>query len=125
MNRRTLIIGGAAAVAAVGAGAAVGVADMGSASSYTEAMARLRSPLDGGGDITELIRLATLAANSHNTQPWRFRVLENAIHITPDFSRRTPAVDPDDHHLYASLGCAAENLAIAAAAKGLTGGSAF
>jgi hypothetical protein len=25
----------------------------------------------------------------------------------------TPAVDPDDHHLYASLGCAAENLVIA------------
>jgi hypothetical protein len=27
-------------------------------------------------------------------------------------------VDPDDHHLYASLGCAAENMVVAAAAKG-------
>jgi hypothetical protein len=27
-------------------------------------------------------------------------------------------VDPDDRHIYVSLGCAAENLAIAAAANG-------
>src|SRR5690606_28452554 len=31
---------------------------------------------------------------------------------------RCPAVDPDDHHLFASLGCAAENLVHAAAATG-------
>ena len=39
----------------------------------------------------------------------------------PDLSRRCPAVDPDDHHLYASLGCAAENLLLAAQAAGLRG----
>jgi hypothetical protein len=39
----------------------------------------------------------------------------------PDLSRRCPAVDPDDHHLYVSLGCAAENLIQAAAANGLMG----
>jgi hypothetical protein len=27
--------------------------------------------------------------------------------ILPDLSRRCPAVDPDDHHLFVSLGCAA------------------
>jgi len=36
----------------------------------------------------------------------------------PDFTRRCPIVDPDDHHLYVSLGCAAENMVLAAAAKG-------
>ena len=36
----------------------------------------------------------------------------------PDFTRRTEVVDPDDNHLYASLGCAAENLVIAAGAQG-------
>jgi len=39
--------------------------------------------------------------------------------IEPDLSRRCPAVDPDDHHLFVSLGCAAENLAQAGLANGL------
>jgi hypothetical protein len=43
------------------------------------------------------------------------------VDILPDFTRRTPAVDPDDHHLYVSLGCAAENLLIAANASGWPG----
>jgi nitroreductase len=68
--------------------------------------------------LRELVRCATLAANSHNTQPWRFALAADEIAIRPDPSRRTPVVDPDDHHLWASLGCAAENLAVAAAAFG-------
>jgi len=67
----------------------------------------------------ELVRYGTLAANSHNTQPWSFAVTEDRIDIIPDFTRSTPAVDPDDHHLYTSLGCAAENMVQAAAAFGL------
>ena len=68
--------------------------------------------------LRELVRYATLAASSHNTQPWRFALDADAITTQPDFSRRTPVVDPDDHHLWVSLGCAAENLALAAAAFG-------
>lgn len=68
--------------------------------------------------LRELVRYATLAASSHNTQPWRFALDAESIVIQPDLSRRTPAVDPDDHHLWVSLGCAAENLALAAAAFG-------
>ena len=33
----------------------------------------------------------------------------------------SPVVDPDDHHIFASLGCAAENLALAAGARNQTG----
>jgi len=69
----------------------------------------------------ELVGYATLAASSHNTQPWRFRLEPGRISILPDFTRRCPAVDPDDHHLYASLGCATENLLLAAQAAGLQG----
>jgi hypothetical protein len=72
-------------------------------------------------DYTNLVRYATLAASSHNTQPWKFRLERGRILILPDLSRRCPAVDPDDHHLYASLGCAAENLLLAAQAAGLRG----
>lgn len=66
----------------------------------------------------ELVRYATLAANSHNTQPWRFALQADGIVVRPDFGRRTPVVDPDDHHLWVSLGCASENLVLAAAAFG-------
>jgi hypothetical protein len=69
--------------------------------------------------LRELVRYATLAPSSHNTQCWKFRIGERTISIEPDFSRRCPAVDPDDHHLFVSLGCAAENMAQAALAHGL------
>jgi nitroreductase len=79
----------------------------------------------GAGDLKpeqkrrELVRYATLAANSHNTQPWTFAVADDRIEIRPDFTRATPAVDPDNHHLYATLGCAAQNIVEAAPAFGL------
>ena len=73
----------------------------------------------------ELVRYATLAPSSHNTQCWKFRVENDVITILPDLARRTPAVDPDDHHLYVSLGCAAENLVQAALANGLKGDVRF
>lgn len=70
-------------------------------------------------DPRTLVRYATLAASSHNSQPWRFRIAADAVTIHPDYTRRCPAVDPDDSHLFKSLGCAAENLTHAAAAQGL------
>lgn len=69
----------------------------------------------------ELVRYAMLAPSSHNTQCWKFRIAGKTISILPDLSRRCPVVDPDDHHLFVSLGCAAENLQQAAAAFGLRG----
>jgi hypothetical protein len=75
--------------------------------------------------LHELVRYATLAPSSHNTQCWKFRLEDSAISILPDLSRRCPAVDPDDHHLFVSLGCAAENLIQAALANGLMGHAAF
>jgi hypothetical protein len=86
---------------------------------YDQAVRETWSPLQASPRERELVRAATLAANSHNTQPWIFTAAANAITIAPDFGRRCPAVDPDDHHLFASLGCAAENLVIAAEAVGL------
>ena len=73
----------------------------------------------------ELVRYATLAANSHNTQPWQFRLSDGAILVLPDLTRRLASVDPDNHHLFASLGCATENLVQAAAAFGLHANATF
>jgi nitroreductase len=86
---------------------------------WRAAAADLRRPFDPAAGPGELVRYATLAANSHNTQPWRFAVGEGTISITPDLARRTPVVDPDDHHVFVSLGCAAENLVQAAPLAGL------
>jgi nitroreductase len=120
MKRRTFLLAGAAATTAA-AGAAISVHRMGSTQAYEAHTARLRAPLPAQADEAELVRFATLAANSHNTQPWRFRLSPGRIALLPDFERRTPAVDPDDHHLFVSLGCAAANLALAAQARGLPG----
>jgi len=73
----------------------------------------------------ELVRYATLAPSSHNTQCWRFGIEPQAITIRPDLARRCPAVDPDDHHLFVSLGCATENLVHAARAYGLAARASF
>ena len=95
-----------------------------SAPSSSAAAARARQAFDASVTTTsgiqrELVRFATLAPSSHNTQCWRFELAPNRISILPDLARRTPAVDPDDHHMFVSLGCAAENLVIAAQAHGL------
>ena len=69
--------------------------------------------------LKEMIRCATLAPSSHNTQCWRFGIAPDGVAILPDFTRRCPVVDPDDHHLFVSLGCAAENLVLAGRALGM------
>lgn len=118
MNRRNFLIGGGSLIAAGGFAAAIGVKQTGSMEDYEKLAATLRVPLALQPDDRDLIRCATLAANGHNTQSWKFRVQKNSIEILPDYSRRTIVVDPDDHHLFASLGCAAENLMISGAATG-------
>lgn len=65
-------------------------------------------------DFLEIIRYATKAPSGHNTQPWRFSFTEKTISITPNFDVALPIVDGDNRELYISLGCAMENLLIAA-----------
>ncbi|HID96458.1 MAG TPA: Tat pathway signal protein, partial [Candidatus Latescibacteria bacterium] len=69
---------------------------------------------DKMGQMKEIVRYATLAPSGHNTQPWKFSIEDNSIRIFPDFTRQLPVVDPDHRELYISLGCALENLVIAA-----------
>ena len=64
--------------------------------------------------LKEIVRFSTMAPSGHNTQPWLFLIDDNRITVYPDYSKRLPVVDPDDHALFISLGCALENLIIAA-----------
>ena len=124
-GRRAFLKWGLGGVAAATAGAGLIVRQSYPIGAWQRAVAETWQPIRNNlasseAKLMELVRLACLAANSHNTQPWKFRVAANSLTIIPDFSRRTPAVDPDDHHLFASLGCAAENIVQAAPLLGLT-----
>lgn len=99
---------------------------MSSATRYDQAAKAARGAAGPSArDDRELIRLAALAASSHNTQPWRFQSTDEAILIHPDSERRCPVVDADDAHLYRSLGCAAENLVHAASLQGLAADATY
>lgn len=115
ISRRTAI-GTGLSLAAAGA---VGYGLWPKMDGYFDEVGRQRRLPSDTPELEELVRMATLAANGHNTQPWRFRLDDRKVTILPDLSRRTAVVDPDDHHLFVSLGCAAENLVIAGAALGL------
>ena len=114
LSRRTLLILGASAVALGG----LGYARWPRLNAYNEEVARQREALANAPELAEFVRYACLAANGHNTQPWMFRVDSQQIDILPDLTRGTEVVDPDHHHIFVSLGCAAENLALTAAAHG-------
>lgn len=125
MNRRQVFIG-AGALAIAGAALTYSeVQRMGSMEDYAAAVAQTRRVLATKPEMRDLIRYATLAPNGHNTQPWRFQASETEIRILPDLARRTPIVDPDDHHVFVSLGAAAENLALASAERARPGPTRF
>lgn len=114
LSRRALIVSGMS-VAAVGG---LGYGFWPRMDGYNEELERQRRHFLTDPTLQDLVRMSTLAANGHNAQPWKFRLEEGGVKILPDVSRRTAVVDPDDHHLYVSLGCAAENLVVSARAHG-------
>lgn len=66
----------------------------------------------------DLIRAAIQAPSGHNSQPWKFCIDSSSIEIMPDFTKALQVVDANHRELYISLGCAVENLCLAAKEKG-------
>ena len=110
------------------AGATVVVVATG-ALSYRVFDARLLDPDHGGAfdpwrnwrDVDGplgLVAAAILAANPHNSQPWVFDVTDTSIDVYADVSRRLGTIDPVGRELHLGLGCAIENLVIAARVRG-------
>jgi len=126
-DRRRFLVA-AAVMGAVGAGAGVAVRELPidderGRAEYEEAVRATwrhsdSTDLPWPAAQRELVRYGILAANNHNSQPWRFRLLDRSIGILPEFGPAGPAGDFDGHQLFASLGCAAENMVQAAAAFG-------
>ncbi|KWV94887.1 Tat pathway signal protein [Erythrobacter sp. AP23] len=116
-SRRNFLAAGCAGVTATWLGGCSGSG----METYDDTARALRAPLPADAKPEDFVRFASLAPNSHNTQPWKFRLGDDAVDILPDLSRSCPVVDPDDHHVFVSLGCAAENLLIAGNARGRPG----
>lgn len=63
-----------------------------------------------------LLGYAILAPSSHNTQPWKFRLHgQQAIDVLLDYDGWLRVADADQRELHLSIGCALENLLLAAA----------
>lgn len=75
------------------------------------------SDFPAGGSPAEklefLLRYAILAPSSHNTQPWLFKVEDDAVDVYADRTRALPVVDPDDRELIISCGAAIFHIRIA------------
>lgn len=65
-----------------------------------------------------LVRAGILAANPHNTQPWIFHVNEDSVELHADRTRNLGAFDPYLREMHLGLGCAIENMMLAARANG-------
>jgi hypothetical protein len=65
-----------------------------------------------------LVSAAILTSNPHNSQPWLFRVDERRIDLYANMSRGLRSVDPFLREMYIGLGCALENLMVAARGRG-------
>ena len=65
-----------------------------------------------------IVAAGILASNPHNSQPWLFRISAATIDLYADPSRQIGVIDPFRREMYIGLGCALENMALAAAAEG-------
>ncbi len=65
------------------------------------------------------LHAAVLAASPHNTQPWLFEVSGTTVAVHADRSRHLGAFDPFRREMHLGVGCAIENLVLAARAFGI------
>ena len=65
-----------------------------------------------------LVRAAILAASPHNTQPWLFKVARSWVELHLNTRRNVGALDPFLREAHIGMGCALENLMLAAPANG-------
>ena len=71
-------------------------------------------------DFIQIASYASKAPSGHNTQPWKFHITDNTITVIPNFEVALPVVDGNNRELFISLGCAVENVCIAANHFGYT-----
>jgi hypothetical protein len=70
-------------------------------------------PLADDGTVRKLVAAAGAAPSIHNTQPWRFRITDDAIELHGDPDRMLWVADPRGRALHLSCGSALFNLKLA------------
>jgi len=70
--------------------------------------------------VDRVAAAGVLACNPHNTQPWSMALAPATIDLYSDPARRMPVNDAFDREHFAGLGCAVENMVVAAGAAGFT-----
>jgi hypothetical protein len=68
--------------------------------------------------IHAVLSLATRAPSIHNSQPWRWRVGDESLHLYADPERHLPNTDPDSRDLLLSCGASLHHAVVALAALG-------
>ena len=71
-------------------------------------------------DPLGIVRAGILAASPHNTQPWLFRVGRDRIDVFADTTRHLGPLDPVLRLMSIGVGCAIENLVVAALRQGFS-----
>jgi hypothetical protein len=81
---------------------------------------------NAGNDVPlALVRAAILAASPHNTQPWLFKITDSSIELHIDTQRNVGALDSYLREEHIGMGCALENLMLAAPANGYAAAAAL
>ena len=117
--------------------AGVGIAAFGAAVRAAGADPQLKLPNRGAAydpwswradapkSAASIVHAAVLAANAHDTQPWKFRLGADRIDIYADTDRHLGAMDPFRREMHLSLGCALENAVLIARSSGFDAGIEF
>ncbi|MBI3151081.1 MAG: hypothetical protein HYZ21_03030 [Chloroflexi bacterium] len=67
-----------------------------------------------------IVAAGILASNPHNSQPWLFRITDSTIDLFAVLERQIGVIDPFRREMYIGLGCALENMRLAAEAEGFS-----
>lgn len=117
-TRRAFLKGSGLALAGTLTGLAVGSAGCGPASDSPAYQYWRRKEKGGLTDQEYIVMCGTLAANAHNTQPWKLRLGQDRIEILADSPRHLGAADPRRRLMAMGVGCALENMRVAAESLG-------
>lgn len=121
-TRRTVLRAGLVTVAVGGTALLYRAADQGVFGVARGNAYALWDTWDRTGGIEPVVAAGVLAANAHDSQPWRFRVDtrggDAVIEVLRDPDRNIGVVDPFRREMHISLGCAVENIAVTARARG-------
>jgi hypothetical protein len=126
VHRRTVLkwlgVGAGSAVVACGIGVGARGAANGAFTAGAGAPYALWDEWASLTGVDRVVAAGVLACNPHNTQPWRIATSSrgglDVVEVGSDPTRRMPVTDASHREHFAGLGCAVENMLVAAGRAG-------